>query len=365
MPTLMRLPHAKEKSDAALNAAYIFAATRNFNEASQMVIDGLHANGYEDIVVAGKAIEPPETIAHRRVKDTAIALPYMNVKSGAKFRRLDYVTDLIGSKSVLAGAPAAIPLAIVEQDNLVKIDIGAGGEIVRDASGKLNLIYHYKDFTKPDLLAWLGGKIRRSFVSRSEMNGFLSCTVNGLLSAHSIAALSVHRYAALEAIEREMDRIVGAAAEKQFDALAGKKLLAAKGESFAFPDEMELPSVSRDRFRNHLYDIAFKMNGEESSMASMIDGLPNIKWWFRNPELSGFYIQGPRKQRFYPDFIVKTKKRNYFAVEYKGEHLLGSDDTDYKESIGKQWATLAGGKYHFAMASSENTEAIVAAIAKA
>ena len=356
---IMRLPSAKEKSDAALNAAYIFAATRNFNEASQMVINGLHANGYEDVIISGKKIEPPDAVAHRRMTDKNSAVPYVNIKDGAKFRRLDYIADLIGEKNFLKVKIPTIPLEIVEQNNLVKIDIAAGGEIVRDASGKLNLIYHYKDFTRADLLIWLGGKIQRTYISLSEMNLFLSAAIDDLLKKYHIDVLSIHRYAVLEAIERALGRIIDAMTEANFFALERKKLLAAKGEGFAFPEKMELPSIAREHFVRHAYDVAFKMNGEELSVAQMIDGLPNIAWWFRNPEMSGFYIQGQRKQKFYPDFIVKTKKGNYFVLEYKGEHLLGSDDTDYKEAIGKKWAQLGGQKFHFNILDDKNAKEII------
>jgi type III restriction enzyme len=361
---IMRLPNAHEKKDAALNAAYIFTATKSFNEASQMVINGLHANGYQDIVVSGKKLEPPDAIARRRIADKDAKIPYLNVKDGAKFRRLDYVADLIGEKNILKRGKPAIHFEILEQDRLVKIDIGAGGEIVRDASGKLNLIYHYKDFTKAELVGWLGGKIQRGFISMAEMHGFLMNAVDGLLAVHSIEKLSIHRYAVLEAVERELDHIVDRTSEAKFADLERRKMLMTKGELFIFPDEMELPSVSAERFTRHLYDSVFKMNGEELAVAHALDGLPNITWWFRNPEIGGFYIQGPLKPKFYPDFIVKTKKGNYFVLEYKGEHLIGSDDTDYKERIGKKWAEFGGGKYHFELVTDENFKEVVNRIAR-
>jgi len=356
---IMRLPDAREKKDATLNAAYVFAATKNFNEASQLVINGLHANGYEDVVISGKKIEPPDAIAHRRSADKNAVIPYINIKDGTKFRRLDYVADLIGEKDILKGAKPDIRFEILDQNHLVKIDIGSGGEIVRDASGRLSLIYHYKDFTKEELIGWLSGKIQRSFIAIAEMEAFIMIAVDRLLTTHNIGKLSIHRYAVLEAIEGELEGIINHATEANFEKLARKKMLATKGESFKFPEEMELPSISAEPFARHLYSSAFKMNGEELAVAHALDGVPNVAWWFRNPEMSGFYIQGPLKPKFYPDFIVKTKKGNYFILEYKGEHLIGSDDTDYKEKIGKKWAELGGGKYHFALITSDNFEVVI------
>jgi hypothetical protein len=81
--------------------------------------------------------------------------------------------------------------------------------------------------------------------------------------------------------------------------------------------------------------------------------------------MSGFYLQGWLKGKFYPDFIVKTKKGNYFVLEYKGEHLLGSDDTEYKEKIGQRWQELAGKGYTFSLVEKLKIDAVLEKISKA
>ncbi len=107
-----------------------------------------------------------------------------------------------------------------------------------------------------------------------------------------------------------------------------------------------------------------KKNEEELSLAYQIDGLNNVYWWFRNPEKSGFYIQGWLKGKFYPDFIVKTKKGAYYILEYKGEHLVGGEDASYKEAIGKKWQQLAGRNYCFEMVGKGDINSILEKISK-
>lgn len=80
--------------------------------------------------------------------------------------------------------------------------------------------------------------------------------------------------------------------------------------------------------------------------------------------MSGFYIQGWKKQKFYPDFIVKTKNGNYIVLEYKGEHLMGSEDSDYKESIGKVWEKLSGNGYRFRWAEKSNINSVINEVSK-
>jgi type III restriction enzyme len=109
-------------------------------------------------------------------------------------------------------------------------------------------------------------------------------------------------------------------------------------------------------YGKHLYERAYLMNSEERIVASKIDSLDNVRWWLRNIERSGFYLQGYRKGRFFPDFIVKTNKNNYCIIEYKGEYLLGTPDTEYKEEIGKIWQNLAPENYFFRLISKDTLD---------
>ncbi|PIZ77344.1 MAG: hypothetical protein COY04_00245 [Parcubacteria group bacterium CG_4_10_14_0_2_um_filter_7_35_8] len=95
-----------------------------------------------------------------------------------------------------------------------------------------------------------------------------------------------------------------------------------------------------------------------------LNALENVYWWFRNPEMSGFYIQGWIKHKFYPDFIVKTKGGNYIVLEYKGEHLATGEDSDYKKAIGAEWEKLSGGGYYFKWAEKNNIDNIISEISK-
>lgn len=45
----------------------------------------------------------------------------------------------------------------------------------------------------------------------------------------------------------------------------------------------------------------------------------NVKWWHRNKERSGFFINGALNH--YPDFIVMTQRGNVILIETKGKHL--------------------------------------------
>lgn len=356
---IMRLPYAKEKPEPILNSAYVFASTRSFGQASETVIKGLQENGYEDIlpIIGGVSVKGNE--CKIKIKDKNIVIPFLNIRDGDVFRRLDYLSDLIGDSPILQGKGGDINFQFAEETPIMKIDIGKQGELIRDAAGKLKLLYHYKDFTKQDLLAWFRIKIQRGFIAMIEMNNFLEKIIDELLKKHSLSKLSVYRYQVREAIERKIDEIVDEFTGRKFKELENDNLFSVSGEKFSLGGLVNLTEVCPNNFSKHLYDKAGKMNKEELDLAFRIDSLSNVFWWFRNPEMSGFYIQGWLKNKFYPDFIIKTKRNNYLVLEYKGAQFEEARDTKYKTEIGKKWEKLSGGKYCFELVDKKSIDKVI------
>ncbi|MDI6606211.1 MAG: DEAD/DEAH box helicase family protein [Candidatus Omnitrophota bacterium] len=362
---IMRLPNASEKTDQPLNSAYIFASTKNFNRASEMVIKGLQDNGYEDIIPVSGGVAVLVDEFKRKIEDKRIEIPFINIKDGKESRKLDYIGDLIGNAAILDNQSPEVDFHPADDTTIVKFDIGREGELTRDAAGKLSLIYRYKDFTREDLLTWFRITIQRGFIAMQEMNKYLNKAVGILLDKHKLGKLSAARYQVKEAIENKIDQIVDGVTTKKFNELVKDKLITGAGVGFDFKDKIRLLNICRDNFTKHLYEKAGKMNKEELGLAYQLDGLDNVHWWFRNPEIGGFYIQGWLKGKFYPDFIVKTKKGNYFILEYKGEHLLGAQDAEYKEKIGRKWQELAGKSYIFELVEKNTVNAVMKKIVKA
>lgn len=113
-----------------------------------------------------------------------------------------------------------------------------------------------------------------------------------------MSKLSASRYQVKEAIEKKINRIVDAKTIKKFDELVKDDLIAARGECFNFSEQIRLLNTCRDNFSKHLYEKASKMNKEELDLVYQLDGLDSVSWWFRNPEMNGFYIQGWLKGKF-------------------------------------------------------------------
>jgi type III restriction enzyme len=84
----------------------------------------------------------------------------------------------------------------------------------------------------------------------------------------------------------------------------------------------------------------------ESRMADWLAASPNIKWWHRNHQTRGFFLNGPINH--YPDFIARTQHGTLVLIETKGEHLQ-NDDSDTKVELGKLWQDCAGRDYRYVM----------------
>ena len=125
------------------------------------------------------------------------------------------------------------------------------------------------------------------------------------------------------------------------------------------PPTVEIFLHEDTEYSKHFYERAYLMDSEERIVASKIDRLENVQWWLRNIQRSGFYLQGYHKGRFFPDFVVKTKRNNYFVIEYKGEHLLGTPGTKHEEEIGDIWQDLTPKNYFFRLVSKDKVGELV------
>jgi len=116
--------------------------------------------------------------------------------------------------------------------------------------------------------------------------------------------------------------------------------------SFRFPKTQTIRTASllnrRDNtlLQNSLFDAvpSEDFNEFEEKVALYLDSHERLFFWYRNRVRQDYYVQGWRKERIYPDFIftgTEDKKAfdKVFVVETKGTHLLGNEDTKYKEQV--------------------------------
>ena len=86
-----------------------------------------------------------------------------------------------------------------------------------------------------------------------------------------------------------------------------------------------------------VFDRVF--NDLERRFAFYLDEQKALQWWHRIAvrQQGEYYLRGWRRERVWPDFMAmggeKDGKPSVLVFETKGEHLKGSDDTEYKERL--------------------------------
>ena len=131
-------------------------------------------------------------------------------------------------------------------------------------------------------------------------------------------------------------------------------------------------SVQRSLF-DQIPDEQF--NGLERSVALCLDKQEELLYWHRNLVGPGHYYVPGWEGRAYPDYLGAKKSPDddmdfdhVFVLEIKGKHLLGNDDTIYKQKLFdlcnlETWQTLgegfAGKKFTFRIVPEENYEQLI------
>lgn len=129
--------------------------------------------------------------------------------------------------------------------------------------------------------------------------------------------------------------------------------------NFKFPEEITWLHPAKIDIEKSLYTKEEDVNGWEYTVISSLVNLDSILFWHRNPQNTGYCINGFINH--YPDFILKTKSGKYLIVEPKGDHL-DNDDSKNKRLLGQYLVSEANKKagetkyYYFMVFEKKNVE---------
>lgn len=244
-----------------------------------------------------------------------------------------------------------------------ELDIEGSKVVIHPKEGEqLNLNLLPTRQTDVDLVAWLSKQLRQLDVSHQVMSAWVLQAVTALLERPTLS-LPVLIRAKFILFRKLADSIADArkkAYKRGWDQLLFddmEKVQASDEFSFVYRPDAYQPDSTYDGpwlFAKHFYPKPgdLKRDGEEFDCAVEIDRSEDVQTWVRNlakrPD-SSFWLQ-TSTDRFYPDFVAQLHDGRILAVEYKGEHLAGGDDSEEKRKLGELWASRSGGKAVFLMA---------------
>ncbi len=218
-----------------------------------------------------------------------------------------------------------------------------------------NLFHGETNWTQDELIGWFADKIISTDLIYEDLAEFLRRILNRLAAEQNIALDEFVRlrFSLLKVLTAKISACRAAAYQKGWQ----ENLFGAAGKACVRPnitktfDAEHYPAKNfyqgRVEFQKHYYPTVGDMDSEEIRCAQLIDANKNVATWIRNIErepLYSFWLP-THKGRFYPDFVVKLTDGTYAAIEYKGEHLADSSDTEEKKLIGELWQRHHGGKF--------------------
>jgi type III restriction enzyme len=371
---VLRQPHQRRTSFPELNESYVYCLHATTGEISRQVKSALENEGYEGdveaLVVGGGSeaarIDREVKILPRYKKMYGqpfagkIYLPRFCVKLGrgakAEYEPLDYFEHLISRVDVTKFRYGTIDWPLAEalkeaKDRFYRVNLGSALE--RTYERDIDPLE-----TDDQVLGWMAASLRFDFLSQKELlevsrrvfQQLLKGELAGLLKDRLALVKFVVRERTHRWIEEQLDLQTEAAFDSLFDAGQVHFYLECRECRFEIPSRFRIESKGpltklthddgRDMERN-LFDFVEResQNNYERAIALCLDRDADVLWWYRNRVgLDNFHIQGYRRHKIYPDFVVQRGAhgvpRHYVMVlESKGEHLDGNPDTVYKKKV--------------------------------
>jgi len=370
---VLRQPFAERTSFQEMNESYVYCLRRRAADISREVKKALEQEGYEGDAASvvdrsdpedkrtekGEPAIRKEFLAYyRKPFEGKIYLPRFCVRRGSRYEGLDYFRHLISQVDVERLDYAAVdwdmsaPLASAT-DSFYRLTLGqASIERVEDRAATISE-------TDEQVRAWLVASLPFDHFSHKQLRAIVDRA-----RAHLYAAtpslqgrLGLVKFPARDKIvglvERETDRQTQEAFEQLHkDGRLCFYLDCVEGR-FEIPRRIPVRTTRKlvrdtnDPVQRSLFDwVPDDLNEYEKSVALYLDGHPQVLWWYRNlvgPQ--NFSIQGYRRNRVYPDFVVqqgrgKKPVASVVVVESKGKHLKGNEDTNYKRSVAKYFGKI-------------------------
>ena len=200
-------------------------------------------------------------------------------------------------------------------------------------AAQLPLDVDVEGWTPETLILWLDGQVRQPDVAQSDLLKWLAGLVDHLAGPRGlpIPALMRCKFVLARVVRRKIDAIRGRERECAYQ----EGLFAPEAKpkvsfdcAFTFRDSMY---AGERRYRGGWRPVRHflgadrvpaldgKDDGEEIRCAQALDRLPGLEYWVRNVARhpASFWLP-TATDRFYPDFMARSRRRRLLVVEYKG-----------------------------------------------
>lgn len=353
---VLRQPGATRTGVDDLDSAWVYCSDLSVKDAVESVRKGLDEEGMGDLKTSVRAaLDDPAEVrtAERRPahKGERILIPtvtHADGKGGA--RPLDFDGDILGAidwEALHYEGGAALNLDDAGAARaLARFDYGAGGTVER--LGGVARVALSNSIDRPDLARRLLGLIPNPWIGiRLVDEGLAALRARGI-EDEEIAKGRLDLLASMRVeLEGKIDGLARAAFEAKLKAGTIAFRLTGTAADWLMPETVDVEfrkgsdiwetGDDGDRLGRTLFDYAIKrgeLNGFERNVAVYLDGSNAIAWWWRLASRGAWGLQGWRRHKVYPDFMVRLSGdgMRLSVVETKGMQLY-KPDTAFKRDL--------------------------------
>ena len=350
---VMRQPYARVTKHPELDSCYIFCYNQKVKAAVANVKKGLEAEGLTGLgdFVKGTGVERVQRTIERKqgYRDVDIFLPRVLHKQGRKWRELNYERDILNTIDWHQLGPV-VPINLDKEAQLqeIRATIHLQDEAVIDkklqesAAHNLEVAFFVRRLGGVLPNPWHAARIVKATLAayREEGIGEETLYTHRLyLSEHLKQRLHDRVDKLAEIIFREKLE----AREIQFNLQADGALNYEMEKTLVVslaPGARPMTHPHGDPLQQNLFEKVFEaeFNNLETDFALYLDKQSAIQWWHRIAAKQGYFLQGWRRDRVYPDFIACLQRsqmgpQRLCFFETKGQHLEGNSDTTYKQKL--------------------------------
>jgi len=350
---VLRQPGALRTGVDDLDSAWVFCADLKVKDAVESIRKGLDEEGMgdlrESVRTKGEADIEKRRVERRGGTKDRILVPRVTHEDAKGGRReLDFDADILGAldwNTLTYDGGATLDLVTAGAARVrTSFDYGQSGAIERANEVERTSLANAID--RPDLARRLLGLVPNPWVGIALVDQGL----DALRSRYDEEMIAKGRLDLLDSIRVELGEKVDAMARAVFERKLASGVIAFRlvGQKI----DWEMPPfetfdwrLKEDRWLTDDHDERVKatlfdglpereLNGFEKEVALFLDGSDTLAWWWRLASRGEWGLQGWRRHKVYPDFLVRLAGdgRRLMVLETKGKQLE-NDDTKFKREL--------------------------------
>ncbi len=350
---VMRQPHARATKRPELDTCYIYCFNQKVGDAVDNVKKGLEAEGLTGLaeyVESTDADREKKSIQRRKkYREMDIFLPQVLHKTGRSWEMLNYERDILSAIN-WSQLGAVEPVNLDDQELLQEIRATIHLQdhddpekiIIENISQKLDISFFVRRLNDVIPNPWQAARIVKATLQAYREQG------------DDENKLFTNRLYLSEVLKNKLRTQIDTLAETIFrEKLENNKIRFSLETDVALNFELEktieiyltknpkrLTRSDNSPVQLNLFDPVYEaeFNNLEKDFAIYLDKKDAIQWWHRIAARQGYFLQGWRRDRVYPDFIACVRgdqrgQQRLLIFETKGQHLEGNSDTTYKQEL--------------------------------